>query len=43
MVAVEALLMLVQSYRAQGGANSPASRSEDGACHEYLDVLEDDL
>jgi hypothetical protein len=40
MVAVEAL-MLVQSHRAQGGANGPASGSKDGARHEYLDVSED--
>jgi hypothetical protein len=36
-------LMLVQAHRAQGGANSPASRSEDGTCNEYLKVLEDTL
>jgi hypothetical protein len=36
-------LMLFQSYRAQGGANGPASRSEDGTCNEYLNVLEDTL
>jgi hypothetical protein len=42
VVAMEPFV-LVQAHRAQGGANSPASRSEDGACHEYVNVLEDTL
>ena len=40
MVTVETLL-LVQADRAQCGADGSLSRSEDGACHEYLNVLPD--
>src|SRR5918993_2758285 len=36
-------LVLVQAHRAQGRADGSASRSEDGACHEYLNVFEDTL
>src|SRR5215213_2712941 len=42
VVAVESLL-LIQAHRAQGGANSSASRSEDRACHEHLNMAPDAL
>src|SRR5215216_2136010 len=42
MVAMESLV-LVQAHRAQGRADGSASRSEDGACYEHLNVLEDTL
>src|SRR5215212_8291088 len=42
MVALEPFL-LVQAHRAQGRADGSAPRSEDGACHEHLNVLEDTL
>jgi len=42
MVAMEPLV-LVQAHRAQGGADSPASRSEYGTCREHLSVPKDTL
>jgi hypothetical protein len=42
MVALEALL-LIQAHRAQSAAKGCASRSEDHACHEHLNMSPDAL
>ena len=42
MVTMESFV-LVQAHRAQGRANGSTARSEDGACHEHSNMLEDTL
>jgi hypothetical protein len=42
MVAMESLV-LIQAHGAQSRAYGSTSRSEDSACYEHLNVLEDTL
>src|SRR5215212_2627984 len=42
LLAMESLV-LIQAHRAQGRTDGSTSRSENGACHEHVNMLEDTL